>query len=180
MRQGQLSVGRSFLLAPTPCRLEIRLRFTAAYLIKYLIPNNIMEGDRETGAPPDGPLTHAAAVSDSFSQLWTDVMVMLVSLFYFLRGWFVTFKVYSDLVWFIVNHSSPEQQAPLSTGCEQVDLTHELILLNEVTGCKIPHYDLCYIISHAGFWWLQNTVCTYHDVFEGILLHHIAQEWATW
>ncbi|KAF7658502.1 hypothetical protein LDENG_00012200 [Lucifuga dentata] len=34
-------------------------------------------GDQGTGAPPDEPQPVSAAASDSFSQLWTDVMVML-------------------------------------------------------------------------------------------------------
>lgn len=38
-----------------------------------------MEGDQGTGAPSDEPQADGAAVSDSFSQLWTDVMGMLVS-----------------------------------------------------------------------------------------------------
>ncbi|XP_037305753.2 SAM and SH3 domain-containing protein 1a isoform X11 [Pungitius pungitius] len=36
-----------------------------------------MEGDQETGAPSDEPRADGAAASDSFSQLWTDVMGML-------------------------------------------------------------------------------------------------------
>ncbi|XP_059211712.1 SAM and SH3 domain-containing protein 1a isoform X3 [Centropristis striata] len=36
-----------------------------------------MEGDQGTGAPPDEPRADSAAASDSFSQLWTDVMGML-------------------------------------------------------------------------------------------------------
>lgn len=38
-----------------------------------------MEGAQGTGAPSDEPQADSAAVSDSFSQLWTDVMGMLVS-----------------------------------------------------------------------------------------------------
>ncbi len=38
-----------------------------------------MEGDQATGAPSDEPQADSAAASDSFSQLWTDVMGMLVS-----------------------------------------------------------------------------------------------------
>lgn len=38
-----------------------------------------MEGDQGTGAPSDEPQADSAAASDSFSQLWTDVMGMLVS-----------------------------------------------------------------------------------------------------
>lgn len=44
-----------------------------------------MEGDQGTGAPSDEPQADSAAASDSFSQLWTDVMGMLVS-FSFLGG----------------------------------------------------------------------------------------------
>ena len=44
-----------------------------------------MEGDQGTGAPfdepADEPRADSAAASDSFSQLWTDVMGMLVSCF---------------------------------------------------------------------------------------------------
>nr|XP_019953053.1 PREDICTED: SAM and SH3 domain-containing protein 1-like [Paralichthys olivaceus] len=36
-----------------------------------------MEGDQGTGPPPDEPRAESAAASDSFSQLWTDVMGML-------------------------------------------------------------------------------------------------------
>ncbi|KAM8726346.1 SAM and SH3 domain-containing protein 1a isoform 7-T7 [Acanthopagrus schlegelii] len=36
-----------------------------------------MEGDQGTGAPSDEPQADSAAASDSFSQLWTDVMGML-------------------------------------------------------------------------------------------------------
>ncbi|XP_076613241.1 SAM and SH3 domain-containing protein 1a isoform X7 [Chaetodon auriga] len=36
-----------------------------------------MEGDQGTGAPSDEPQAESAAASDSFSQLWTDVMGML-------------------------------------------------------------------------------------------------------
>ncbi|XP_042360049.1 SAM and SH3 domain-containing protein 1a isoform X3 [Plectropomus leopardus] len=36
-----------------------------------------MEGDQGTGAPPGEPRADNAAASDSFSQLWTDVMGML-------------------------------------------------------------------------------------------------------
>ncbi|XP_070705267.1 SAM and SH3 domain-containing protein 1a isoform X2 [Pempheris klunzingeri] len=36
-----------------------------------------MEGDQGTGAPSDEPGANSAAASDSFSQLWTDVMGML-------------------------------------------------------------------------------------------------------
>ncbi|XP_054474320.1 SAM and SH3 domain-containing protein 1a isoform X2 [Anoplopoma fimbria] len=36
-----------------------------------------MEGDQGTGAPSDEPRAEGAAGSDSFSQLWTDVMGML-------------------------------------------------------------------------------------------------------
>ena len=39
----------------------------------------MMEGDQGTGAPSDEPQADSAAASDSFSQLWTDVMGMLVS-----------------------------------------------------------------------------------------------------
>lgn len=39
-----------------------------------------MEGDQGTGAPSDEPQAESAAASDSFSQLWSDVMGMLVSL----------------------------------------------------------------------------------------------------
>lgn len=39
-----------------------------------------MEGDQGTGAPSDEPQADSAAASDSFSQLWSDVMGMLVSL----------------------------------------------------------------------------------------------------
>lgn len=39
-----------------------------------------MEGDQGTGAPSDEPHADSAAASDSFSQLWSDVMGMLVSL----------------------------------------------------------------------------------------------------
>lgn len=39
-----------------------------------------MEGDQGTSAPSEEPKTNSAAASDSFSQLWTDVMGMLVSL----------------------------------------------------------------------------------------------------
>lgn len=38
-----------------------------------------MEGAEGAGAPRDEPQADGAAVSDSFSQLWTDVMGMLVS-----------------------------------------------------------------------------------------------------
>lgn len=38
-----------------------------------------MEGDQGAGAPSDEPCGDSAAASDSFSQLWTDVMGMLVS-----------------------------------------------------------------------------------------------------
>lgn len=38
-----------------------------------------MEGDQEPGAPSDEPRADGAAASDSFSQLWSDVMGMLVS-----------------------------------------------------------------------------------------------------
>lgn len=38
-----------------------------------------MEGDQGADAPSDEPRADSAAVSDSFSQLWTDVMGMLVS-----------------------------------------------------------------------------------------------------
>lgn len=41
-----------------------------------------MEGEQGTGAPPDEPQAESAAASDSFSQLWTDVMVMLVSVLF--------------------------------------------------------------------------------------------------
>ncbi|XP_030260272.1 SAM and SH3 domain-containing protein 1a isoform X7 [Sparus aurata] len=37
----------------------------------------MMEGDQGTGAPSDEPQADSAAASDSFSQLWTDVMGML-------------------------------------------------------------------------------------------------------
>ena len=43
-----------------------------------------MEGDQGTGASSEEPQADsaaAAAASDSFSQLWTDVMGMLVSFF---------------------------------------------------------------------------------------------------
>ncbi|XP_070843002.1 SAM and SH3 domain-containing protein 1a isoform X4 [Chaetodon trifascialis] len=36
-----------------------------------------MEGDQGTGAPSEEPQAESAAASDSFSQLWTDVMGML-------------------------------------------------------------------------------------------------------
>ncbi|XP_068432669.1 SAM and SH3 domain-containing protein 1a isoform X5 [Clinocottus analis] len=36
-----------------------------------------MEGDQGTGAPSEEPRAESAAASDSFSQLWTDVMGML-------------------------------------------------------------------------------------------------------
>ncbi|XP_034436255.1 SAM and SH3 domain-containing protein 1a isoform X6 [Hippoglossus hippoglossus] len=36
-----------------------------------------MEGDQGTGSPPDEPRAECAAASDSFSQMWTDVMGML-------------------------------------------------------------------------------------------------------
>lgn len=36
-----------------------------------------MEGDQGTGAPSDEPQADSAAASDSFSQLWSDVMGML-------------------------------------------------------------------------------------------------------
>lgn len=38
-----------------------------------------MEGDQGAGAPPDEPRADGAALPDSFSQLWSDVMGMLVS-----------------------------------------------------------------------------------------------------
>lgn len=38
-----------------------------------------MEGDKGTGTPSDELKANSAAASDSFSQLWTDVMGMLVS-----------------------------------------------------------------------------------------------------
>lgn len=38
-----------------------------------------MEGEQGTGAASDEPRADSAAASDSFSQLWTDVMGMLVS-----------------------------------------------------------------------------------------------------
>lgn len=38
-----------------------------------------MEDDRGTNALPDEPQADSAAATDSFSQLWTDVMGMLVS-----------------------------------------------------------------------------------------------------
>lgn len=41
-----------------------------------------MEGDQGAGAPSDEPQAESAAASDSFSQLWTDVMGMLVSFFW--------------------------------------------------------------------------------------------------
>lgn len=42
-----------------------------------------MEGEQGAGAPPDEPRADGAALPDSFSQLWSDVMGMLVS---YLRG----------------------------------------------------------------------------------------------
>lgn len=42
-----------------------------------------MEDDQGAGAPPDEPRAGGAALPDSFSQLWSDVMGMLVS---YLRG----------------------------------------------------------------------------------------------
>lgn len=39
-----------------------------------------MEGDQGTSTPSDEATANSAAASDSFSQLWTDVMGMLVSL----------------------------------------------------------------------------------------------------
>lgn len=38
-----------------------------------------MEDDQGAGAPSDEPQADSAALSDTFSQLWTDVMGMLVS-----------------------------------------------------------------------------------------------------
>lgn len=38
-----------------------------------------MEGDQGPAAPPDEPRADGAALPDSFSQLWSDVMGMLVS-----------------------------------------------------------------------------------------------------
>lgn len=38
-----------------------------------------MEDDQGTGEPSSEPQGDSAAASDSFSQLWTDVMGMLVS-----------------------------------------------------------------------------------------------------
>lgn len=38
-----------------------------------------MEGDQGTSASSDEPQADSATGSDSFSQLWTDVMGMLVS-----------------------------------------------------------------------------------------------------
>lgn len=38
-----------------------------------------MEGDQGSAALSDEPQADSAAASDSFSQLWTDVMGMLVS-----------------------------------------------------------------------------------------------------
>lgn len=40
-----------------------------------------MEGDQGTGAPSDERQAEGASASDSFSQLWSDVMGMLVSFF---------------------------------------------------------------------------------------------------
>lgn len=42
-----------------------------------------MEGDQSPAAPPDESRVDCATLSDSFSQLWSDVMGMLVS---YLRG----------------------------------------------------------------------------------------------
>lgn len=39
----------------------------------------MMEDDQGAGAPSDEPQEDSAALSDTFSQLWTDVMGMLVS-----------------------------------------------------------------------------------------------------
>lgn len=38
-----------------------------------------MEADRGAAAPPDEPRATDATLPDSFSQLWSDVMGMLVS-----------------------------------------------------------------------------------------------------
>lgn len=43
-----------------------------------------MEADRGAAAPPDEPRAADATLPDSFSQLWSDVMGMLVS--YVRRG----------------------------------------------------------------------------------------------
>lgn len=42
-----------------------------------------MEADRGAAAPPDEPRAADATLPDSFSQLWSDVMGMLVS---YVRG----------------------------------------------------------------------------------------------
>lgn len=55
-----------------------------------------MEGAEGAGAPREEPRADGAAVSDSFSQLWTDVMGMLVS-FFFLGGEGVP-QLMSDLI----------------------------------------------------------------------------------
>lgn len=45
-----------------------------------------MEGDQGTGASSDEPQADRATGSDSFSQLWTDVMGMLVGFWGCLAG----------------------------------------------------------------------------------------------
>lgn len=86
MRQGQLSLVNSlgtdvsFIAGnnpPSACGLGLELcaRFDRPNR-KY---SKRMEGAEGAGAPRDEPQADGAAVSDSFSQLWTDVMGMLVS-----------------------------------------------------------------------------------------------------
>lgn len=65
-------------------------------LTEYKSYWNIMEGDQGTGAPSDEPQADSAAASDSFSQLWTDVMGMLVS-FSFLGGGGMPGRLQADI-----------------------------------------------------------------------------------
>lgn len=66
------------LAAPAPSSRDAGLYGTFSVTERPTYPNT-MEGDQESGAAE--PQADGAALSDSFSQLWSDVMGMLVSYF---------------------------------------------------------------------------------------------------